>query len=126
MLYSVDFVTWIPTTGYRRRMVASWDGHAHRIRRVLIVNRHTMGTTFDSGHYMGPGTWACFDVQSEEIIYVSYSALFTSKLSSKLSYRLYNVAQRVDQERKALKQAFAQYCANKLNRDVIEIIFRFC
>lgn len=114
------------STDNDRRRVASWDGSGYKIRQILLVHQYTKSTIDAAGNFTRNGIRGCFDIEANEMIYVPYSATFTATFSTMLSHRLYDVAQRVDMERNALKQAFAECCANRLNRDVVEFVFRFC
>ena len=72
-----------------------------------------------------------FDQEMGQIFYSSNRPVFDRRarlcdVMDWTSHRLYDLAQRVDRERQALKDAFAELCGAKLSLDTLRHIFRFC
>lgn len=136
--------------GFRRELIAVWDGEQFELRDSFIVtnlitndvivnllpehpyynnNRAHVATSWSIG--------AAYDPVRHSIMYGTIEAflrpggtpaaeLHLQHNLAILSHRLYNVAQRVDHERRALRNEFAQ-CAKKfLIEDAIDYILRFC
>jgi hypothetical protein len=137
-------------SGFRRDVIAVWNGEQFDVRDTFTV---TTSITRDVDVNLPPEhpgynnnlahvatSWsigAAYDPVRQSIVYGTLEMFLrpggTPEADrdlqhelAQLSHRLYDVTQRVDRERRALKNAFAQ-CVNRvLNDDAISYILRFC
>ena len=119
----------------------SWNGEKYVSLLVFQVsNVYTKCITLDEAV---PGTWEgsfthkvygigiYFDQETGQIFYASNRPVFQVDgcrytLMDWTSHKLYDLAQKTNRERQALKDAFAELCSSKLSPDVLCHIFRFC
>ena len=137
-------------SGFRRGVIAVWNGEQFDVRDIFTV---TTSITRDVDVNLPPEhpgynnnlahvatSWsigAAYDPVRQSIVYGTLEMFlrpggtpeadnYLQYELAQLSHRLYDVAQRVDHERRALKNAFAECVKNVLNDDAISYIFRFC
>ena len=136
--------------GFNRAVIAVWNGEEFEVRDIFIVS--TLITRVvdvilppDHPDYRNNlahvatswNTGAAYDPLRQTIVYGTLESFLlpggTPEADrdlqheiSRLSHRLYDVAQRVDHERRALKNAFAECVKNVLHDNAINYIFRFC
>ena len=137
-------------SGFERQVIAVWNGEQFEVRDVFVV---TTAITNNVDFNLPPehpqynnwyghvatlwGIGAGYDPARQSIVYGALDMFLVPGGTpeadrdlqhelAQLSHRLYDVTQRVDRERRALKNAFAQ-CVNRvLNDDAISYILRFC
>lgn len=118
-----------------------WNGETYESRAVFQVSDvYTKKITLDKavpGTSQGLSTnkvyetGIYFDQNTGRVFYASNRPVFQvdgwrHTLRPWTSHKLYDLAQRVNRERQALKDTFAEVCCSRLSRDTLLHIFRFC
>ena len=136
--------------GFNRGVIAVWNGEQFDVRdtftvttlitRDVDVNLPPEHPEYNNNLAHVATSWsigAAYDPVRQSIVYGTLESFLlpggTPEADrdlqheiAQLSHRLYDVAQRVDHERRALKNAFAQCVDKVLSSDAISNIFRFC
>jgi hypothetical protein len=127
-----------------RYQLLCWNGERYVHREVLQVsNVYTRYISLDSavpGTIVGQswtmevyGTGIFWDPVSREILYVSKRQVFKQindlhsvYIQMLTGHKLYDLARKIDRERQALKDAFAELIGSSLSLDTLRHIYRFC
>ena len=136
--------------GFNRGVIAVWNGEQFDVRDIFAVstlitrdvnvNLPPEHPEYNNNLAHVATSWnigAAYDLVRQSIVYGSLESFLlpggTPEADrdlqheiAQLSHRLYDVAQRVDHECRALKNAFAECIKNFLHDNAISYIFRFC
>jgi len=137
-------------SGFRRDVIAVWNGEQFDVRDIFNVSTlltrdvdidlPAIHPKYNNNLAHVATSWsigAAYDPVKQSIVHGTLEMFLlpggTPEADSDLqheiallSHRLYDVAQRMDHERRALKNAFAECVKNVLNDDAISCIFKFC
>ena len=127
-----------------RHQLLYWNGerYVHRdvmevgdfYTRQIILDIAIPGTIVDKSWTIQIyGTGVFWDPLTGEILYVSKRQVFkqlsdchSTYVQMLTSHKLYDLAQKINRERQALKDAFAELIGNRLSLEMLHHIFRFC
>jgi hypothetical protein len=130
-----------PIYSDRKAYYAIWTGETFDDTAVFQVSSayiksvkldqpvpRTLNYTLASWVY---GIGIYFDQETGRIFYASNRPVFQMRYDPPTdrlwtSHRLYDLAQKNDRERQALKDAFAELIGNRLSLEMLHHIFRFC
>lgn len=133
--------------GFRAEVVPVWNGEEFEIRDVYTVSTTITNEIYmpmppehpEYNMYIGHlkphfGIAAMYDPVRSTILYTALQTVlrpggddnYLQMELAEQTHRLYDVAQRVDRNRRAIKDAFAKCVEDVLCDDLIWYIFRFC
>jgi hypothetical protein len=125
----------------RRAYYPCWTGEAFESMAVFQVsesyiksvnlNTPVSGTLRHRKVPWAYGVGIYFHQETGRIFYASNRSVLRMRYDPSsdwlwTSWRLYDLAQKNDRERQALKDAFAEVCGSRLSIDALRHIFRFC
>ena len=109
---------------FSKTFLISWNGEDYDYTDVLILSN-------EYSHLpkpYGEESFICkvYNPVTQTILYAPNTVVHCNMIHLSLNHRLYDLAQRKNEERKAIKDAFAQCLSKKLCDDIVGYILRFC